>query len=528
MSKQIAHKLSGKRFGWLIGALVSVAMLGTLGANWLADDANARTGSGSLSVTTKIQHWDIDAGTENAAGNTNGILSVFHDPDDARGSLHRVCITGGDLVSGDNASITYSVHLTAGSASENNGAKIAGPGSTPEPCYEWASANVGSQTINATYGAETIYFDGVPLTTPPGDQPLVKEWNVIDSTKLVAVTGILGPGLGTTPTTIAANTGELDNWIAAPATATPTAPRECVRDDGASATDVNCVDRADVNGSTIEVSGLLMTTGTRAGYIYTKTVKSFIDYTLGSHSNYTGPIDGASQTYTAIGTCGTVRVENPVTGNTFVLTPGGAAVTVLSSDKGVGISIYATDDGIVAANALDPDLNCQPNQLTGVSIVTTEAIQLRSDIDLVPAETVVIKWVAPPAVTKQPILAWAGQRIVLEHDWTIDGTSCPWDEEYGRSNFAVLYLKQAQGPGSFSADVGGNNILYVSPDAALAEVDIAVETDNPNSGCISRVMYESQDQGEVDISAYIVEGTGGQSPTFGDLASAQPRSQEVD
>ena len=260
-------------------------------------------------ITANIRHLDVDDLTENAAGNSNGVLTVFHDPDDARGSLHRACLNVwwldtpfGDpdelaFEFEDSANIRWNINATAGSPTVNN--KQAIPGRDNEPCIQWASAEGGDQAVSATWipSDETIFWDNVA-----GSQPLIKEWNTIDSTKLVAASGVVG-------TNLTANTGELDNWIAAPATATPTAPRECVRDDGASATDVNCVDRTDANGSTVPVAGALMTAGTYQGYVFTTATRSFIDYTLGSHSNYTGPIDGASQTYTVRGTCGSVRVE---------------------------------------------------------------------------------------------------------------------------------------------------------------------------------------------------------------------------
>src|SRR5690606_23377002 len=89
------------------------------------------------------------------------------------------------------------------------------------PCFQWSSGSVGDQTISATYdpdgpGGEAgvvIDFNGPGGTL----QPLVKEWNAIDTTRIVSVSGSLTPGPYTVEDVvgdggIADNEGELANW----------------------------------------------------------------------------------------------------------------------------------------------------------------------------------------------------------------------------------------------------------------------------------------------------------------------------
>jgi len=111
-------------------------------------------------------------------------------------------------------------------------------------------------------------------------------------------------------------------------------------------------------------------------------------------------------------------------------------------------------------------------------------------------------------VSKTPMLAWAGQRVVLSHDWSdlFPGQTGPCgEEEY------VLYSVQA-GPGSFTAALYGNDAFVASQTGQDAIVQV-------DGDCTSHVIFENQDQAQNDIIAYVVDGP--------DLSTATPQSQQV-
>ncbi len=268
-----------------------------------------------------LRHVDVDCGTERAAGSggsdygsnglqCNGLLSngnvftgnltvsgfALDDNDDATGSLHTVCILG-NITSADNANINWTITPTAGSsATVNNLAKVGldvSGNTNLEPCVQWRSGGTGGQTITATYvpTGEVIYSNGIdagsgqcpgaPKTLQPC-APLIKQWNTIDSTKLVLASGDVG-------TILANNNKDLASWTGLAAGAS------CVRDDNFSTLDVNCVDRANHSGETITVTGTLITGPVGFGRVNAAGI-SFIDYALGSHKDYNGPVDGVQQT----------------------------------------------------------------------------------------------------------------------------------------------------------------------------------------------------------------------------------------
>ncbi|MFN8616983.1 MAG: hypothetical protein U0837_07775 [Dehalococcoidia bacterium] len=205
---------------------------------------------------------------------------------------------------------------------------------------------------------------------------------------------------------------------------------------------------------------------------------------------------------------------------------------------------YLTTSGAVAGNpsiSLIVD-DCLPGQTILVTFRGTEPGPLGSGTGNTVTETVSIT-LTQNVAEKQVFLAWAGQRIILEHDWRIpagdggsDGTSytlnvgptpngtCPFDNrnlQSGQSEnqiipipvngFPVQYLK-GTGPGNF---VAGLNAYIYGPDEAfvgvgtsdnsqtldISNVDDDIRSD-PQDNCISRVLYESEDPGEVDIEAF--------------------------
>jgi len=512
-------------------------------------------GSASACVTVVAQvtgaglvHVDVDAASESAAhgetaldpnqvlheGNNEANATRWHDADDATGSLHTVCLVSPDLGTNDQANIVWNITATPGSQATVSpapaGTKVILSLDSPivdtqANCVQWRSAGEGGQTITAsnTVTGQTFYAFGTTST------PAVKEWNSLDSTKIVSVLGNVGAA------NLFGNTQDLASWSALATGGT------CVRDNDLVTTDVNCLDRANeddlLGGTETLIGGSIAVTGSAAGFVIATPAASFIDYTLGEHfgvvnpslPEYTGPIDGAEQTYTlnpagSGGTCGSARIENPVTGVTTLLDSNGEAVTVLSSDKGVGFQISSSNNGdpvVTIANA-----DCLPNEATVIRIHTEEEVQLRSDLDTTPDEAIVIRWTVAPPPAKQVLVAWAGQRVILEHDWRIGpvggndvpdsgdagsvvdpsaSTTCP----VAANPFTVHYVRGG-GPGNF---LPTQSVNIIGNDDATVEVNNGVnqQTDyntpaDANTACISRVLYESEDPGQVDIEAFIDEG----------------------
>jgi hypothetical protein len=477
-----------------------------------------------------IRHVDVDCGTERAFDSgdqdgltgdgdydsneldCNGLLSngnvsdglnavtgfAQDDPDDAVGSEHTVCIIGTSLTSDDNADISWSItpaapHQDPADPNTNKTAVDVNGDDATEPCVSWRVGDVGvEQDITAIYTptGETIYSNGIKALPGaenaglcPSDisddndvwapcQPLIKQWNSILSTKIVQ------------------DTGNRDG-------------NDCSED---TVDDASCAN-ANLDGETVTESGVTNVDG-----FVVADSNSYLDYVLGAHDDYypgTGapaPVDGAQQTYTATGDCGSVIVEDPSdSSNEFLLDPTGPdpvdptdpadgdnSVTLpTNSDKGVEFTISPTDYNT-------GDYNCVDGESTGVSIDTIESANFDSNDPFHPSdEDITVNWVAGPGPEKQPLLAWVGQRIVLEHDWSDPATGdCPWYPN-AEDPFFVRYLIQSPSPGALS------NV----PDLAPAEVtgpDYIIVPVEQEDNCISHVIYESQNQGRVDVTAHVV------------------------
>ncbi|HNM77698.1 MAG TPA: hypothetical protein PKI89_04990, partial [Tepidiformaceae bacterium] len=192
-----------------------------------------------------------------------------------------------------------------------------------------------------------------------------------------------------------------------------------------------------------------------------------------------------------------------------------------------GTTYLAADGSVAGGPVIDVEAGaCLPGQSVTITFTGTEPGPLGSGTGNTVTETVTITFTQNVA-EKQVFLAWAGQRIILEHDWRlapgdggIDGTSftsgvgptpngaCAFT---GGGNFLVEYIK-GTGPGNFvpglGATVSGNdeaNVIVSSSDNSqtlqISDQDDDIIND-PQDNCISRVLYESEDPGEVDIEAF--------------------------
>ena len=523
--------------------------------------------------TAVLRHVDLpDLGTEDASGSSqtpycttylagaqpgpnadpifNGVCGVLpgqDDIDDAQGSFHGACIIGSLLTfAANNGAITWHIDGVPGPGPVAAGVStFAGPNG--EPCVMWSVGTPGTQQITA------VYHEGLPdqvrfwwKANP--NLPLIKEWNTIDSTRIVSTTGNLGDDPADV---IAGNTGGADNWTARDCSTLPLVP----------ANGGDCVS-ANLDSLTLPVEGSFILNSNTGSFIKADG-STFIDYTMGHHSDaggaYTGPVDGAQQTYTISGDCGSIRIEDPATGNIDVIAvqEGTDAdqilpdfLKILSSDKGVAFQFEPNDTGALSTTIGNGD--CGAGATICVTIDTIEANLFHSP-NLLQAnqEHICVQYNIGPPTNKTPILAWAGQRVVLENYWgdssltntPAEGPShaaCASNEvpnggpvdsaalgsRGGTPAFGVQYsIQSAQG--SFTGTlVGSAHDIDQTGRDAIVHVNTAPKDDNgdgitdPNSNCTSRIIVESQDQTEMDVTSYVVND--------GDnVGNATPRSQQV-
>jgi hypothetical protein len=421
------------------------------------------------------------------------------DSDDAIGSLHTVCIIGGALTDANNADITWSVTPTADhqepvDVNDNKfGLDVSGDAAL-EPCVGWRVGDVGTeQSISAQYDptGEDIFSNGIRSTTlndpechdsetdanqctfqlcqnidvadatPQSEWgpcvTLVKEWNSIDSTVIVQ------------------DTGNRDG-------------NDCTPPSSDSATCAN----ANLDGDTITVEGQFIIDNLQ-GVIDAPSV-TFVDYVLGSHDGYDGPIDGAEQTISVSGDCGIVSVVNPTDSPPqYVLGDGDSQTILANSDKGLEFTINPFDS--------EENFDCFDGECITVTISTVQSSNFdSSDPDSAPDEEITVCFVAGPGAEKQPLLAWVGQRVVLSHDWSGPDGSCPWypGPRGDTAPFYVRYIVQAPSPGAISDVPGGPPAVEQGPDYIIVEV-------NDSDNCVSHAIYESQNQGRVDVTAHVVQ-----------------------
>ena len=478
-----------------------------------------------------IRHYDVDAGSEAAADgdgtgdglllgndgdvdlgdgtfapNTDSDLDQVEDDDDAIGSLHTVCIVNTPLThTVDAGFIEWVIEDAELDPTVDAGVEISSndlavdPGPDADyPCFQWASGGVGDQTVTAIYDpdGDDVGLAGVPIRFDGanGTQPLIKEWNSIDTTRIVAVSGLVGNG--DSSNTIDDNTGELAQWDTG-GTALATDCERDINSDGNAAgpNPFWCGARANVDGTVVTVAGGLTVDGFVAA-----ASRSFIEYTLGSHTtHFNGPIDGAQTVFTFSG-CGEVLIEDPETGDVIELE--GGSTTVLSSNYGIGFTFVSSDDGV---------FECSPGDTATLTIATSQDLVLNSAEDTAPNETITVNYFAQQ-VAKQPLLAWAGQRIFLPHYWG-DAVGC-FAGDFDNAKYEIESGGGAFVPtaslGEFDSD---SDSVFLASLGGIQDAD-NFDFDNAFDECISGAVYEQEFQGQVDIKATLIDctndaGTGG-------------------
>ncbi len=247
------------------------------------------------------------------------------------------------------------------------------------------------------------------------------------------------------------------------------------------------------------------------------------EHIFGSHQSAGGTVgpvllNGASGTIKVTGTCGSVTVDGTTIHPTYGSLAGGGTLDV--GESGTYVSIGVPVKFTVTTGEDCSSLN---NSYTIVTFLTGYFNELGSLTPSGPIETVRINWKATLAA-KQILLAWVGQRIILEHDWRIpagdkNGGASPDPTPLGECPYELgpfwsKFLK-GSGPGTFlpGSDLVGlldPIIDLISPDEANVNTDNDnVQDDDDidaNSACISRVLYQSQEPGAVTIDLFAESG----------------------
>lgn len=335
-------------------------------------------------------------------------------------------------------------------------------------CISWVSLDAGDQTLSIVYVGEdgrnyTVHWDtdadgnGTGVANPSINAALVKEWNRLeDSTLTVGGTSASGNSAST-----------------------PLITRT-------------------VNVTLNPATGL-----------YQFTPISVTDIFRGSHTNSAGQKEGPMSlagvlwSYTLTG-CG--AVSGATAGQTYV--------TYLSSSAWEQSGVTGTPNLTFSAGA-SAATNCGPGRTARIAITGSEPSPIGSGTGTTVTQIVDFTFTTQVAA-KQVFLAWAGQRVILEHDWRIpagdvdggNGSSvaplgtCP----FGGEEFPVTYVKGG-GPGNFlpslGASINGSDQATVWVETDDSQTDGSDIVGDANGSCISRVLFESEDQGQVDIEAFV-------------------------
>ena len=496
------------------------------------------TGAATSQVGTK-SYVDVElrhmSDQEIGGGNDLYVVPAQHVPNNVRGSRYVVCVvaanTGIDVTddgiadpgNATEAPVPLLIPIELDDINANNGGgytsladadptitdlqiftgngdalwEVGGNGGLDgATCFSWVSSNAGDQEIsvnyvgddgesyNASWDTDGDNNDGDGnLDDGPTNGALIKEWNRLEYS-------CVDWGFGQSQFAQSNNVKE-DNLIT---------------DDGCGANEV-----------VLELNAPAYFNPANSVYEFGNIF--FDDAFYGSHTNSAGgheehalvgvewEIDFPSSScadwsYGPSGSDGLTKLDND--GDVFDL----PEVTVWSDACQIGDSIeftiYGSEPGPIGSG-------------TGIEIYQKVRINL----------------ITAPLPVKQVVLAWAGQRVMVEHDWrlppgdfqathtgdpsqfpngTLDSNGyCPWfDYDY----FEVEAVR-GSGPGNFvpglDVDIEGNDFAYIDVDTGSEQFEDDwldnefIDETGEQPGCISRFIYESEDQGQVDIEMFVVD-----------------------
>jgi len=215
------------------------------------------------------------------------------------------------------------------------------------------------------------------------------------------------------------------------------------------------------------------------------------EWVLGSHNSggrvVSGPVDGASLRATVTGTCGYFTV--PDVSKPKVITGVSVGGRLELNDGGTNPLTPAFGD----TDAIPDDLplsvlhdgGCVGNSSTGISV---DVFYPGQTTIAAPTETVGINF-SFFAPLKTPRLAWIGDTVTLTYAFATGSSGC------ANASNTIDFIRAANQPGTF---LPGPGITILGPDHAQSTF----------TGCTATVNYQSVDPGEVDVEAFIVQGSG--------------------
>ena len=529
MSKAIAQPASGKRFAWLLALVAVFALLAGAQLSVKSADA-ASTGAGFLpqaDTTTGDplpQLPVLEPGLYHVSPDGETLLGIRDEERNLIGWQHTVCLVPSDdndemaddlAVSGPggilpinnpNANYSWRIEATSGTPTVTGAAKVTGQfggvydNGADLPCLTWTSTGPGEQNVTVVDETGSVAADWADDTGDVDVCPdlddnnncdqnendvsglspsiaLVKEWNVLDKTTITFGGADVTNGATSRPT------------VFNPAT------------------------------STYEYFGQV----------------DLVEKVWGTHTAQGGAVNpivvGARVTFTATGTCGVVIVD-PLGTTTYPNDPpadndGAGPITLDPRDDFAPDSATVYSIGVGIPFTIDTDGCFGRDSWTGVSISTTYPALIGSVQPAPAIETYRVNWLPPEIAAKKVMLAWAGQRIIVEKDWRIPADSipqlwfgpeqetpvefgdafCPFNAGLSDEFFVVKYLKGG-GPGNFLQIADFHNIGAL-PDLifdliSVDEANVFVH----DFDCVSRIGFESEQPGQVDIEAYVIDHLG--------------------
>ncbi|PFG73493.1 hypothetical protein [Tepidiforma thermophila] len=316
-------------------------------------------------------------------------------------------------------------------------------------CITWRSLDAGDQTISLLYvGADgqnynVFWRPNVSNLNTAGTQGVVKEWNRLEDSTVTLSGGATGSGTGNSESTpvISRTLGVTLNPVT-----------------------------GQYQGEPVIIS----------------------DVFRGSHTNTPGQKEGPMPL------AGVQWTVDRAPGSSSCGNLGGAlsGTTTLTSTPAGGPNTHVV--GGQPNVTFDPD-GCAPGQRVVIRIRGTEPGALGSGTGNTVTQLIEFNFVTSiPA--KHVFLAWAGQRVVLEHNWALDPSTrassqatCPVQQGTG----LVTYIRQANSPGNF---IPGGTVNTISGND---EASATFQANDSSYPCISVAVYESEDQGQVDVEAFI-------------------------
>jgi hypothetical protein len=434
------------------GNAATIALTATIPADFNGA-AYTNTVSGSWTIGSYNGTFESASSTLNQNGaylvhlaDDGSVIAQSEVNNNVRGSQHTICVVTGAL---NNPTGVTVPGLTLANIVVTNGGGYA---STADTDPTFTDVQIGTQTIGGQpatcitwrsldAGDQTISLlvNGQEILGPNG-QGLVKEWNRLEASTITS-----GSATGT--------------------------------------------------GANVNITRTLPVTLNPVTGQYQGTPVTITDIFLGSHTNSAGQKEGPMSlagvnwiVTLALGSCGSLT--GATSGTTTLLNTTAPAGSPNTHNVGNQPNVNFNPTG------------CAPGSTARVTITGSEPGALGSGTPTTVTQSITFSFTAQiPA--KHVFLAWAGQRVVLEHNWALDPSSLTSSGQSCTANeLDVQYIK-GSGPGNF---IPGGTVYSIYTDSeAWASVGGSITTQDGTFSypCTSVAVFESEDQGQVDIEAFI-------------------------